>query len=85
MSAFGDRINKHVHNHDENCSDPSVLFTVASETKKNKNKNENMEHLGTFIPCKSWLHSKPGSPIFQLFGSYSLVVYLYVWVKSKFF
>ena len=82
MSAFWDGINKHVHNHDENCSHPSVLFTVASET--NKNKNENMEYLGTFIPLKSRVHSKPGSPIFQLFRSYSLVVYLYVWVKSKF-
>ena len=43
------------------------------------------EYLGTLIPVKSQLYSEPGSSIFLLFGSWSLVLYLLVWVKSKFF
>ena len=50
-----------------------------------KIKNENTEYHGTFLPCKSQLYSKPGSPIFLLFDLWSLVLYLHVWVKAKFF
>ena len=50
-----------------------------------KNKNEKAEYHATFILFKNQLYSKPGSLIFLLFGSGSFVLYLYVWVKSKFF
>ena len=42
-----------------------------------------MEYHGTFIPFKNQLYSKPGSPIFLLFGSWSLE-YLYIWVSQSF-
>ena len=48
-------------------------------------KNEKTEYHGTFRPFKNQLHLKPGSPIFLLFRSWSLVLYLYLWVNSKFF
>ena len=38
-----------------------------------KNKNENAEFHGIFISFKIQLYSKQGSPIFLLFGSWSLV------------
>ena len=70
------------HNHDKNPSYPSVLFTFASRTLESlaslrsltflvvsKQNNENMEYLDTFIPFRSCLYSRPGSPIFLLFGS----------------
>ena len=58
------------------------FFTVGS---KQKNKNEMMEYHGTFIPFKSQLYSKLASPIFLLFRSWNSVLYLHVWIKSKFF
>ena len=39
---------------------------------KQKNKNENTEYNGSFIPFKSQLYSKPGSSIFLLFESWIL-------------
>ena len=38
-----------------------------------------MEYHGTFLPYKSQLYTKPGSLIFLLFGSWSLVLNLRVW------
>ena len=52
---------------------------------KHKNKNEYTEYHGMFISFKSHLCSKQGSPIFLLFGSWTLALHLLVWVKSKFF
>ena len=49
----------------------------------NKNKNKNTEYYGTFISFKSHLFSKQGSPILLLFRSWSVVLYLHVWVKPK--
>ena len=58
------------------------FFTVGA---KQKNENENTEYHGTFTPFKSQFYSKPRSSIFLLFGSWNLLLYLHVWVKSKFF
>ena len=60
------------------------LFSYNVVSKQN-NKNENKEYYGTFISFKSHLYSKQESPIFLLFGSRSIVLHLYVWVKSKLF
>ena len=50
------------------------FFTVVSKQEiNNNNKNEKMKHHGTFTPFKNQLYSKPGSPIFLLLGSWSLV------------
>ena len=46
-----------------------LSYNVVS---KHKNKNENTEYHGMFISFKSHLYSKQGSPIFLLFGSWSL-------------
>ena len=51
------------------------FFTVALN-KKLKIRNT--------IKTECQLYSKPGSPIFLLLGSWSLVLYLLDWVKSKF-
>ena len=64
------------HNHGENHSHTRGFFNLVSKQKKNK--NENMEQHGTFTPFKSHLYSKSGSSVFLLFGSWSLVLYLYV-------
>ena len=55
-------------------------YTIVSKQKK---KNENTEYYGTFISFKSLLYSKQGSPVFLLFGSWSVILYLHVSVKSK--
>ena len=54
-------------------------YTIVSKQKK----NENTEYYGTFISFKSLLYSKQGSPVFLLFGSWSVILYLHVSVKSK--
>ena len=48
-----------------------LSYNVVSKQKKNR--NENTECHGIFIPFKSHLNSKQGSLIFLLFGSWSLV------------
>ena len=58
------------------------FLTVSS---KQKNKIEPMEYHGIVT-----YHSKVGctksmSPIILLFRSWSLILYLHVWVKAKFF
>ena len=58
------------------------FLTVGS---KQKNKNENTEYYSMFIPFKSQAYSRQGNPIFLLFGSWSLILYLHVWLKSIFF
>ena len=45
---------------------------------KQKNKNENTEYHGMFISFKSHLYQKQGSPIFLLFDSLNLVLYILV-------
>ena len=55
-------------------------YNVAS---KHKNKNENTKYHGICISFKSHLYSKQESPIFLLFGSWSLTLYLLVWVASS--
>ena len=59
-----------------------LSYNVVS---KHRNKNENTEYHGMFISFKSHLYSKQESPIFLLFGSWNLALYLLVWVRSKFF
>ena len=51
-----------------------LSYNVVSKQKKNENK----EYHGMFISFKSHLYSKQGSPIYLLFGSWSLVLYLLV-------
>ena len=46
-----------------------LSYNVVS---KHKYKNENTEYHGMFISFKGHLYSKQGSPIFLLFGSWSL-------------
>ena len=58
------------------------FFAVVS---KQKNKDEHTEYHGIFIPFKSLVYWKHGSPTFILFGSWSLVLYLRVWVGQFFF
>ena len=58
---------------------------LSYNVSKHKNKNENTEYRGMFISFKSHLYWKYGSPIFFLLGSWILVLYLLVWVESKFF
>ena len=58
------------------------FLTVGS---KQKNKNENTEYHRIFIHFKGQVYSRQGIPIFLLLESWSLVLYLRVWVKSKFF
>ena len=50
-----------------------------------KNRNQNSEYHGTFTPLRIQLYSKPESLIFLLLWSWRLVLYLYFYVKSKFF
>ena len=57
---------------------PLLSYNVVS---KHKDKNENIEYHGMFISFKTHLYSKQGSPIFLLFGSWSLALYLLVWAK----
>ena len=61
-----------------------VLTQLLSYVSKHKNKNENTEYHGMFISFKSHLYSKQGSPIFLLFGPWSLVLYLLAWVLYLF-
>ena len=57
-----------------------VLFlTVGS---KQENKNELMEYYGIFIPFKTRVYSKHGSPIFLMSGSWKMVLHLHVWEKG---
>ena len=44
-----------------------------------------MEYYDTFISFKSHLCWKQEAPIFLLSGSRSVVLYLHIWVKPKFF
>ena len=63
-----------------------VLTQLLSyNISKHKNKNKNTEYHRMFISFKSHLYSNQGSPIFLLFESWSLALYLLVWVKSKFY
>ena len=50
-----------------------------------RNKNEHTEHHDIFIKFRIQLSSNQENHIFLLFGSWSLVLYLHVWVKLKFF
>ena len=52
---------------------------------KQENKNEHTEYHGIVIPFKIQVNSKRGRPTFLLFGTLSLVLYLHVSVKAKFF
>ena len=57
---------------------------VTVSEVENKIKNINTKYHGTlFIPFKSQVYSQQGSPIFLLFGSWSLVLHFHVWVKSN--
>ena len=62
-------------------------MSFLTDDVKQKNKNGNMEYQKILIPFKIQFYSwqAQGSPIFLLLGSWALVKYLYVWVKSKFF
>ena len=42
-----------------------VFFLAVASRQKNK--NELTEYHGIFIPFKSWIYSKHGSPIFHFF------------------
>ena len=59
----------------KNNSDGSRLHSVVLlwRFSKQKNKNENTKYHGMFISFKGHLYLKKGSPIFLLFGSWSLV------------
>ena len=59
------------------------LFSYTIVSKQKKKKKENTGYYGTFISFKSLLYSKQGSPVFLLFGSWSVILYLHVSVKSK--
>ena len=59
-----------------------VFFLIVGSRQK---KTEFTEYHGIFIPFKSRVFSKYGSPIFPLFGSQGLVLYLHILVKAKFF
>ena len=65
----------------------SYSLTISSKQKKKKKKkiNENTEHHSIFTSFNNQLFWKHQSSIFLLFGSWSLVLYLYVWVKLQFF
>ena len=70
---------KKYHNNDGSRFHIQLLsYNVVS---KQKNKNENTEYHGMFISFKSHLYSRQGSPIFLLFDSLSLVLYLLVWLN----
>ena len=70
---------KKYHNSDGSRFHIQLLsYNVVS---KQKNKNENTEYHGMFISFKSHLYSRQGSPIFLLFDSLSLVLYLLVWLN----
>ena len=78
-----DTFGKKYHTSAGSCFHIQLLsYNVVS---KQKNKNENTEYHGMFISFKSHLDSKQGSPIFLLLDSLSLVLYLLVLVKPKFF
>ena len=57
-------------------------LTVSS---KQKTQMKNINYHGIFIPFKIQLYSKQRTSIFLLFGSWSLVLYIHVWVKVKSF
>ena len=58
---------------------------MASKQKKKKKRKQGIpEFHRAFLPWKTQLYSKPGSPIFLFLTSWSLVLHLHVWVKSKF-
>ena len=61
---------KNYHNSTEVALINLFSLTVVS---KQKNKNKNTKYHGTFISFKSHLCSKQGSPIFLLFGWWSIV------------
>ena len=69
----------------KNITATEVVLTqlLSYNVSKHKNKNENTEYHGMFISFKSHLYSKQGSPIFLLFESWSLALYLFVWAESK--
>ena len=70
---------KKYHNSDGSRFHIQLLsYNVVS---KQKNKNENTEYHGMFISFKSHLYSRQGGPIFLLFDSLSLVLYLLVWLN----
>ena len=60
---------------------PSCSLTVGFEQKIKME----TEYDGTFISFKSQLYSEQGGSILLLFGLWCLALYLYVWVKSKFY
>ena len=59
-------------------------FTVALNKKVRTWNTKKMESHDTFIPFKSQLYSKPWCLISLLLGSWNLVLWLHVWLKSKF-
>ena len=71
---------KYYHSSDGGGSDPIVLLYLCFFTK---NKNENTEYYGTLISFKSHLYSKQASPIFLLFGLWSIVIHLSMFGLSQ--
>ena len=61
----------------------TITATEVFPLFRKKNKNQNTEYYSTFTSFKSHLCSKQGTSIFLLFGSWSAVLHLHVWVKSR--
>ena len=66
-----------------NAEDALIQVSFPNVGSKQKNKNKHTEYHGIFIPFKSQIYSKHGSPTFLLFGSWSLMLYIHVSVKAK--
>ena len=61
------------------------VHLLRDDSKPKKKKNKHKEYHNIFKPFKSQVYSKHESLIFLLFGSWSLVLYLHIWVQAKFF
>ena len=72
-------LSKNYHNSDGKRSHRNVLIG-----SKQKHKNENRDTIGSLKHLKV-MFTQARESYFSMFGSWSLILYLRVWVNSKFF
>ena len=80
--TFTMTLSKNYHNNDESRSHPNVISCRWLYTQKTKMKTLNTIASSCHLKV-SEVYSRQGSPIFALFGSWSLALYLHFWVNSK--
>ena len=67
------------------AKDATIQVSFLKVGSKQKTKIKHMEYHIIFIAFKGHFYSKHGSPVFLLLKSWSLILYVHVSFKAKFF